>query len=45
MSQFVIYWLNSLPEVMEGESINQAFATAGYGAGAVNVVDWYEEVM
>jgi len=39
---FTIYWLNGDYSVIQGESIEQAFTAAGYGAGAVKAVDWYD---
>ena len=44
MTKFIIHWLTTNSEAIEGESISQAFTLAGYGAGAIKAVDWYEEI-
>lgn len=40
--KFTIYWLHGESSVVSGPTIEQAFASAGYGGGAVNAVDWYD---
>ena len=44
MKKFKLYWLDGKTEIIEGENIGNAFARAGYGAGALNALDWYEEI-
>ena len=44
MKQFKLYWLDGTTEIIEGYSIANAFMRAGYGAGAVKALDWYEEI-
>lgn len=46
---FRLYWLtkrNNEPvvEVVTGYDIADAFRRAGYGAGAMAALDWYEEI-
>lgn len=40
---FTLYWLNGDRSIISGPSIERAFTAAGYGAGAVAAVDWYDE--
>lgn len=39
---FTLYWLNGSRNVIKGASIEDAFAKAGYGRGAIKAVDWYD---
>jgi len=39
---FTIYWRNGDRSVIQGPTIDQAFTNAGYGAGAMSAVDWYD---
>lgn len=39
---FTIYWLGGSRNVVHGKSIEDAFTRAGYGGGAVNAIDWYD---
>jgi hypothetical protein len=39
---FTLYWIDGKRQVIAGPTIEQAFTAAGYGAGAVKVVDWYD---
>ena len=41
---FVLHWLDGTAERVSGPSIETAFALAGYGGGAINALDYYEEV-
>jgi hypothetical protein len=41
VKQFTLYWLDGKHQVVTGETIEQAFTTAGYGAGALKAVDFY----
>lgn len=41
--KFTLYWLDGKRQVITGESIEQAYTQAGYGAGAVRAVDFYIE--
>ena len=42
---FLLHWLGSDDiEEVNGESISEAFMLAGYGGGAINALDWYEEI-
>lgn len=43
MKQFTLYWLDGLREIITGTSIADAFNKAGYGAGALRALDFYEE--
>lgn len=40
---FTLYFKNGKREIISGESINEAFTKAGYGAGALAAVDWYDQ--
>ncbi len=42
---FRVHWKDGTSEIMIGTSIASAFATAGYGNGAIAAVDYYEEVI
>ena len=44
MKTFRIYWKDGLTQDIEGIDIADAFTRAGYGAGALAAVDWYEEI-
>lgn len=49
MAKFKLYWKTKTngiqdTEVIEGETIAKAFAYAGYSSGALNALDWYEEI-
>lgn len=44
MKKFKLYWLSGRTETIEGTDIADAFTHAGYSAGAVRVLDWYEEI-
>lgn len=43
MKTFTLYWLDGKREVVKGENISQACANAGYSAGAIRALDFYEE--
>ena len=40
---FVIHWRDGSKNEVVGPSIEAAFTAAGYGAGAVGAIDYYEE--
>jgi len=40
---FKLHWLGGRTETIKGKSIADAFMLAGYGGGASNALDWYEE--
>ena len=42
LKQFRLHWLDGKKEVVEGADIAQAFTLAGYGAGALGALDWWE---
>lgn len=44
MKTYILYWRAGKPEKVSGEDIADAMTHAGYGAGAVPVLDYYEEV-
>lgn len=44
MKKFKLHWLGGKTEIVEGLDIADAFRRAGYGAGAIGALDWYEEV-
>ena len=41
MNKFTVYWLTGDREVLEGETIANAFTLGGYGGGAINAVDFF----
>lgn len=41
---FILHWLNGKTEEVKGTTIADAFTNAGYGAGALGALDYYEEV-
>ena len=43
MKTFILHWLDGTTETIHGNSISDAFAKAGYGAGALSVLDYYDE--
>lgn len=46
MKKFKLHWLSGEPkeEIVEGTDIADAFAHAGYSAGAIRALDWFEEI-
>ena len=44
MKIFKLYWLDGEIEEVRGNTIADAFTRAGYGAGAIGALDYYEEV-
>lgn len=40
---FIVYWLDGKLEHMSGKTIQDAFTRAGYGAGATNAIDFYDQ--
>jgi len=43
LKDFTFYWLTGNREVLEGGTPADAFARAGYGAGASRALDFYAE--
>ena len=41
---FVLHWLDESTEKICGPDISTAFTMAGYGAGALIALDYFEEV-
>ena len=44
MKKYILHWLDGTNETVEGDSIEDAFRRAGYGAGAIPALDYYELV-
>lgn len=44
MKRYIIYWLDGKIEEVRGQTFEEAFMKAGYGAGAIAAIDYYEEV-
>ena len=44
MTKFKLHWPDGKVEVVEGHDIADAFTRAGYGAGAIRALDYYEMV-
>lgn len=42
MKQFRLHWLDGKKQIVTGRDITDAFTKAGYGAGAIAALDWYE---
>ncbi len=42
MNKFRFYWRDGTTQVAEGETITEAFTNAGYGASALNALDFYD---
>lgn len=40
--KFKLYWLTGDEEVVEGNDIADAFSKAGYGAGAIGALDYFQ---
>ncbi len=40
---YTLYWHNGDRNIVKGVSIEEAFTKAGYGAGAINALCWYDE--
>ena len=39
-----LYWLDGRTEIIEGDTIADAFTKAGYGMGAIGALDYYEPI-
>jgi len=45
MIKYKLYWREmDRTEIVEGANIIDAFRRAGYSAGAVHALDWFEEI-
>lgn len=42
-NRFTLYWIDGKRNVIKGDTIDAAFAAAGYGGGSIAVLDFYEE--
>ena len=42
LKDYTFYWLDGKKEVLEGETPSDAFIRAGYGAGALRAVDFFD---
>jgi hypothetical protein len=43
MKTYILHWLDGKEEEVQGYDIADAFRRAGYGGGAINALDYYEE--
>lgn len=43
MQKFTLYWLHGKREVVEGNTISEAFTLVGYSAGAIRALDFYAQ--
>lgn len=43
MKTYILHWHDGTTEEVQGYSIAHAFTSAGYGAGALAALDYYEE--
>lgn len=41
---YKLTWFDGRVEEITGSNIHYAFTKAGYGAGAIVALDWYEEI-
>jgi hypothetical protein len=44
MKTFILHWLTGQDETLTGETVIDAFKKAGYGAGSLQALDYWEEV-
>jgi hypothetical protein len=44
MNTYILHWLDGKTETVKGSDIADAFSRAGYGAGAIRALDWYDIV-
>lgn len=44
MKTFKLFWLDGKEEIVKGTDIANAMNKAGYGAGALAALDYYEEI-
>lgn len=44
MKKYKLHWLDNKTEIIKGFDIADAFMRAGYGAGALRALDYYEEI-
>lgn len=44
MKKFKLHWIDGKVDVVEGTDIADAFSKAGFGAGALKALDWFEEI-
>ena len=44
MKTYILHWKTGKNEKVSGKDIADAMTHAGYGAGAVSALDYYEEV-
>lgn len=44
MKKFKFYWKDGSSFESEGYDVAYAFSRAGYGGGAINALDWFEEI-
>ncbi len=44
MKNYILHWKTGQTEKVSGENIADAMTHAGYGAGAVRALDYYEEM-
>ena len=44
MKKYKLYWLDGTTEIVEGYDIADAFRRAGYGEGAIVILDYYEHI-
>ena len=42
VNYFTLYWLDGSRTVIKGPTVEEAFTIAGYGAGAIHAIDWYD---
>lgn len=43
MKAFILHWIGGKTEKVHGNTIREAFTNAGYGAKALQALDYYEE--
>ena len=44
LKKFRFHWLDGKVDEGEGYTVSDAFTKLGYGGGAINALDYYEEI-
>lgn len=44
MYKFTFHWKDGTSDSAEGDTVEQAFTSLGYGNGAIPALDYYEQV-
>jgi hypothetical protein len=44
MKKWSLHWLDGTKEIIEGNTLSEAFTKAGYGNGALKALDYVEKL-